>query len=173
MSGLDFLLCPECQKQNSIIADTCVYCGASLERRRREPISTKELDKGPELETRAGLCEEHLKELPSGALALVVIDEDEPIVVPNPESIVLGRIANIEDIPNVDISLYSNLGHGISRKHARITKEQGKYMIEDLGSTNGTWVNRQRLMPGKPHELHSGDMVVLGAFPLTVCFHTD
>jgi len=34
----------------------------------------------------------------------------------------------------------------ISRKHARLTFQGGKYVIEDLGSTNGTFVNGQRLV---------------------------
>ena len=34
----------------------------------------------------------------------------------------------------------------ISRKHARLNFQGGKYVIEDLGSTNGTFVNGQRLV---------------------------
>ena len=33
----------------------------------------------------------------------------------------------------------------ISRRHARLTFQGGKYVLEDLGSTNGTFVNGQRL----------------------------
>ena len=33
----------------------------------------------------------------------------------------------------------------ISRKHSRISFQGGKYVLEDLGSTNGTFVNGQRL----------------------------
>jgi hypothetical protein len=48
----------------------------------------------------------------------------------------------------------------ISRKHARLTFQGGKYVIEDLGSTNGTFVNGQRL--ASPVVLKSGDVVSLG-----------
>jgi pSer/pThr/pTyr-binding forkhead associated (FHA) protein len=48
----------------------------------------------------------------------------------------------------------------ISRKHARLTFQGGKYVIEDLGSTNGTFVNGQRL--ASPAVLKSGDVVSLG-----------
>ena len=37
----------------------------------------------------------------------------------------------------------------VSRRHARITFATGKYFLEDLGSTNGTFMNRgKRLPPG-------------------------
>lgn len=51
----------------------------------------------------------------------------------------------------------------ISRRHARIVNHNGQYFIEDLGSTNGTFVNRgRRLLPGKRHMLQSGDEVIVG-----------
>jgi predicted component of type VI protein secretion system len=48
----------------------------------------------------------------------------------------------------------------ISRKHARLTFQGGKYVLEDLGSTNGTFVNGQRL--AGPVVLKAGDVVSLG-----------
>jgi predicted component of type VI protein secretion system len=48
----------------------------------------------------------------------------------------------------------------ISRKHARLTFQGGKYVLEDLGSTNGTFVNGQRL--AGPVVLKGGDVVSLG-----------
>jgi hypothetical protein len=51
----------------------------------------------------------------------------------------------------------------ISRKHALIRFEVGKITVEDIGSLNGTYVNRQpRLMPGNPVELKSGDEIIIG-----------
>jgi pSer/pThr/pTyr-binding forkhead associated (FHA) protein len=38
----------------------------------------------------------------------------------------------------------------VSRRHARITLSNGQYFLEDLGSTNGTFINRgKRLSPGQ------------------------
>ncbi|MDD2922336.1 MAG: FHA domain-containing protein [Anaerolineales bacterium] len=48
----------------------------------------------------------------------------------------------------------------VSRKHAQISFQGGKYVIEDLGSTNGTFVNGQRL--SGPVVLKPGDVVSLG-----------
>jgi hypothetical protein len=51
----------------------------------------------------------------------------------------------------------------ISRKHALIRFEAGKITVEDIGSLNGTYVNRQpRLLPGNPVELKSGDEIIIG-----------
>ena len=51
----------------------------------------------------------------------------------------------------------------ISRRHARIINQNGQYFIEDLGSTNGTFVNRgRRLLPGKRQALQSGDEIIVG-----------
>jgi pSer/pThr/pTyr-binding forkhead associated (FHA) protein len=48
----------------------------------------------------------------------------------------------------------------VSRKHARLSFQGGKYVLEDLGSTNGTFVNGQRL--AGPIVLKAGDVVSLG-----------
>ena len=51
----------------------------------------------------------------------------------------------------------------ISRKHARIFVQDGVYMLEDVGSLNGTYINRgPRLMPGSPQPLKNGDELVMG-----------
>ncbi|MFN8529165.1 MAG: FHA domain-containing protein [Anaerolineae bacterium] len=48
----------------------------------------------------------------------------------------------------------------VSRHHMRMTRGPGGYTIEDLGSTNGTFVNGQRVTGARP--LRNGDMIGLG-----------
>jgi predicted component of type VI protein secretion system len=48
----------------------------------------------------------------------------------------------------------------VSRQHARLTRTPGGYVLEDLGSTNGTFVNSERLMA--PRVLKPGDLVACG-----------
>jgi pSer/pThr/pTyr-binding forkhead associated (FHA) protein len=51
----------------------------------------------------------------------------------------------------------------VSRRHARITFNEGQYLLEDLGSTNGTFINRgKRLAPGTRQPLHDGDEIIVG-----------
>ncbi|NIO00422.1 MAG: FHA domain-containing protein, partial [Anaerolineae bacterium] len=47
----------------------------------------------------------------------------------------------------------------VSRQHARLTQTPGGYVLEDLGSTNGTFVNGERLVA--PRVLSAGDLVGL------------
>lgn len=48
----------------------------------------------------------------------------------------------------------------VSRKHARLLLQADGFVLEDMGSTNGTFVNGQRLIG--PHVLRPGEMVMLG-----------
>jgi len=48
----------------------------------------------------------------------------------------------------------------VSQMHARIFTRDGSIMVEDLGSTNGTYLNRRRIT--SPTELQRGDRVKIG-----------
>ena len=64
--------------------------------------------------------------------------------------------------PDVDLDAY-DADAKVSRRHARICRNNGSYFIEDLGSTNGTYVNRgRRLLPGNAQILNDGDEVIVG-----------
>lgn len=69
----------------------------------------------------------------------------------NKDIVTLGR-----DITN-DITINDP---EVSRHHLRITRGAGGFTLEDLGSTNGTFVNGQRLTGPRP--LRPGDMIGLG-----------
>lgn len=53
-----------------------------------------------------------------------------------------------------------------SRQHCCITFENGTMTIDDLKSANGTYVNRDKLIPGEPRTLKPDDMVQVGAIHL-------
>lgn len=51
----------------------------------------------------------------------------------------------------------------VSRRHARIQFQNNQFLIEDLGSTNGTFINRgPRLLPGTKQPLKNGDEIIVG-----------
>jgi pSer/pThr/pTyr-binding forkhead associated (FHA) protein len=56
-----------------------------------------------------------------------------------------------------------------SRRHARITREGDRFLLEDLHSTNGTVLRNEQLAPGVPTELAEGDEIRIG--PLRLIFH--
>ena len=49
----------------------------------------------------------------------------------------------------------------VSRRHARITHDGSRWQIEDLDSTNGTWVNERQIEPRTPCSIKPGDTVAL------------
>ena len=59
--------------------------------------------------------------------------------------------------PGVDVTIPSA---AVSRRHARLTREGDAYMLEDLGSSNGTYLNGERLTAR--HLLMSGDKIRFG-----------
>lgn len=55
----------------------------------------------------------------------------------------------------------------VSRRHAAVRRGKGGYVIEDLGSTNGTFLNGERLTSGKTRRLRKDDRIYLGAYMIT------
>jgi pSer/pThr/pTyr-binding forkhead associated (FHA) protein len=88
----------------------------------------------------------------------------------NQDTIVLGRSDPIEGIdPDVDLSFHGGYESGVSRRHALIQKDGEVWSLEDLGSTNGTVVNREKVSPGDSVSLAEGDVIYLGH--LKAVFH--
>lgn len=57
----------------------------------------------------------------------------------------------------------------ISRKHAVIERVGARIILEDIGSLNGTFINRgERLEPGVKHELVANDEIVVGKTALVL-----
>jgi pSer/pThr/pTyr-binding forkhead associated (FHA) protein len=79
------------------------------------------------------------------------------------EETLLGRSDPVDQIePDVDLSFHGGFEQGVSRRHAIITWDEKGYVLEDLGSTNGTVVNREKVSPGTPISLVEGDIIHLG-----------
>jgi len=88
------------------------------------------------------------------------IGKEFPVVGPEAQ---IGRWdADNGIFPDIDLDQHDPEAK-VSRRHARIIAESGQYNVEDLGSTNGTFVNRgRRLIPGKRQPLRSGDELIIG-----------
>jgi pSer/pThr/pTyr-binding forkhead associated (FHA) protein len=70
--------------------------------------------------------------------------------------------------PDLDFAPYGAMRHGVSRRHALIRPGERNLYLIDQNSTNGTWVNGQRLMPGRDFPLSDGDIIELGALHMTL-----
>ncbi len=81
--------------------------------------------------------------------------------LPDDKEIVIGRGGEL------DIVLVEDM---VSRKHAKITTQQGKVVIQDLGSTNGTFVNGEKI---KRFRLKEGDRVLIGTSILKLISQAD
>jgi len=79
------------------------------------------------------------------------------------DSNLVGRTDPMSNIfPEVDLSRFDPETK-VSRRHARIWREGESFMVEDLGSVNGTVVNDLiRLEPRQPRALDSGDRIKMG-----------
>ena len=150
---MSHVYCPECGFQNPETANYCSRCGALLVRDEigqettmsftpeegDEPMEV--LDdvgiKGPALVVRAGGGRTGETFRPAG------------------EQTLIGRS------PDCDIFLDDVT---VSRKHAVLTERDGRFVIEDQGSLNGTFVNRKRI---ESAELEDGDELQIGKYRLT------
>ena len=150
--------CPECGFVNPEGANYCQKCGAYLGRPDPEggeepQTMTYKVDETGEY-TPVDIDEEVDK---SGA-ALVIrsgggragesfgIDEDRMSIGRTPDAAVF-----LDDVT-------------VSRNHALLVHRQDGYYIDDLGSLNGTYVNRRRI---ESHKLEHGDEIQIGKFKLS------
>ncbi|MCS7283021.1 MAG: zinc ribbon domain-containing protein [Anaerolineae bacterium] len=102
----------------------------------------------------------------AGAVSGKLIVQGTNAVLPFPpgkSEILIGREDPVSNIfPDIDLTPHGGDEGGVSRRHARIFAQGNQLFIEDLNSTNYTYVNQQKLTPGQPHPLKDGDEVRLG-----------
>jgi pSer/pThr/pTyr-binding forkhead associated (FHA) protein len=151
------LHCPECGFVNPEGANYCQKCGAYLGRGEGggdEPTTmTYKVDETGELQP-VDLDEE----VEQAGAALVIrsgggragesftIDEDRMSIGRTPDAAVF-----LDDVT-------------VSRNHALLVRRQDGYYIDDLGSLNGTYVNRRRI---ESHKLADGDEIQVGKYKLS------
>src|SRR5579859_7287384 len=74
-------------------------------------------------------------------VALYVASRTEPLIVVVVQQAILGRVAPHDAHVRIDLSHYGGVDKGVSRQHATLKRANNKLLIEDLGSSNGTWLN--------------------------------
>lgn len=137
----------------------CAGCGASLEGSDPTPVLPAPL--GDDAVTQAKK-EDLLKQTTPGQVTLHIAGKHKPIVIRETGRIILGRKILADDKTKIDLNPFDAHSLGVSRQHAVLNISEGGCTLEDLGSTNGTWINETQLKPNEPHSLHNGDLIRLG-----------
>ncbi len=110
-------------------------------------------------------------QLQSDMIAIYLPGREAPFRFKGKNEITFGRgdLAHISK-PDVDLASADGMSLGVSREHAVIRRVDERYFIEDLNSTNGTWLNENRLAPGQPYPINNGDQIRLGQLLVLVYF---
>jgi pSer/pThr/pTyr-binding forkhead associated (FHA) protein len=143
--------CPTCDHLNEASANFCSRCGSPL-------AATVEAEATATLAPIEVESEEdaHLRDLTSGQACLIV--RRGPAA--GTKFTLDGDVVTVGRHPQSDIFLNDIT---VSRRHAELRRSGTKYSVADLGSLNGTYVNRSRV---DSSSLSSGDELQVGKFRL-------
>jgi len=168
------ILCPNCRHQELAGALFCSECGARLVV--LEVPNTHSIERN-----QTGLLmfqPQRSSPPPSQSLSpsttdavvsLHLIESGMILHLSGQTEFTLGRVAEGQPIlPDVDLSPYEAYAEGVSRLHAALKLNNQRVFITDLGSSNGTRVNGQKIMPNVDYPLNHGDVVSLGKFKIQV-----
>lgn len=174
--------CPNCGHQNRAGVVYCENCGASLFG--KMPLDTKSLgttisDDQPE----TGIDSSVLTDVkvqgissftPGDMLRLEIEGSPEPVLFePKAEAVFGRRDPATGAIPDIDLTPFAGYRMGVSRRHAAIRQNSEQSLdLWDLGSSNGTYLNGQRLSAHRPYRLHNGDEIRLGQMLIRVSFES-
>ena len=142
--------CPSCDHLNESNANFCSRCGSAMGSVEAEATATL-MPIEAEAEDEA-----HLRELAPGQAALIV--RRGPAA--GTKFTLDGEVVTVGRHPQSDIFLNDIT---VSRRHAELHRSGERYTVQDLGSLNGTYVNRSRVDQSK---LASGDELQIGKFRL-------
>ena len=141
--------CKECQMENIDGALFCEECGARLET--MEPLQDTAVEMG------------------SGSQLVLTSTDGNKLDIPAKDEVVIGREDPVSEVfPDLDLTDLGGMDSGVSRKHAIIHRTGAEYTIEDLESTNGTYVNKKRIQPHVPQTIKAGDELRFGKLALAV-----
>jgi len=111
--------------------------------------------------------------IPAHGISFYVVRLAKAIVVHTGVEFFIGRDVG-EDVwkPLVDLSEMDGYSMGVSRRHAMVRPVERGYEIIDLFSTNGTWLDGQRLIPNIPYTLAPGSQLRVGQELMLVIYRS-
>lgn len=146
-------LCPICAASNREGMLFCENCGCPITHVVSQP--TRQFDG-----TRQGTAR-----LQSQTEVILVIRETQDQIILNPaQAVIMGRkVETSHRCPDIDLSPYNAYRMGVSSSHAALVRQGENLTLVDKGSTNGTFLNGQRLIPNQPYMVRDGDEIRLGS----------
>lgn len=159
-------VCPVCEAINSPRALVCVHCGSTFTSGRtlRVDVPVSEND----------IAEIDLDHAYRDSIVFFVNGDDTPVIIPKRIGrITIGRVVPGSESPTLDLMDYGAGMLGVSRIHASIEQVGHSITLVDLHSTNGTWLNKNRLYPNAPTAIRPGDIIRLGELSMTIFFHME
>jgi pSer/pThr/pTyr-binding forkhead associated (FHA) protein len=160
--------CPYCQAKYPENTLFCDECGCSLQRDNRKETALVSVG-GVTWEQTSEADKEKVTS-PLG-LKLTILDSGRHVEVPLTREVDIGRLDSASAwFPQVDLTGDGGVEKGVSRCHAKITRRGREVFIEDLGSINGTFLNRKKLSPYLSRVLRNGDELQLGTLRMQVSF---
>ena len=163
--------CPVCQAQHPENTLFCDECGSYLPKDSQKETGPIVVGEVTWME-REGTPEVPEEEVVSPvSLNLSIPDSGREMELPLTKEVNIGRLDPAGDcFPDVDLTSDGGLKKGVSRRHAKITRRGSEVFIQDLGSMNGTFLNRKKLTPYLPQVLKNGDELQLGKLIVRVSF---
>jgi hypothetical protein len=158
VNQLGEIICPNCEYPNAADADVCAQCGKAL-----SGMTTAAAPAVAAIDVLQPLIQPPTLNI--GEVMFLIAGKPDPIrikLMPGENEIMLGRRFEGEHVPHLDLSDASDVSGSVSRRHAVIRLSSDRPFVEDLGSTNGTWVNENQLEAGKTHPLRTGDLIRMG-----------
>jgi hypothetical protein len=171
------ITCPACGRRLEPDTRFCNQCGTHLATGATlatEPLSQQDLPTS-EVDPWLHLIDQHQNAiLPATATALriTVARTGRQVLLLFPiGEIDLGRSDPVCGIhPDVDLAPDGGFVEGVSRRHAKVVQTGNRIFIQDVGSTNGTFLNGKRIRPHLTYALREDDTVQLGGLELWVGF---
>jgi len=161
--------CPSCGADNLPGTLFCVQCGTYLPSGgplRTEPLPEQEDGRPARPRYDNGDPAERARTI---NLEVSVLDSGRKMLLSADREILVGRLDAAHGIfPELDMTTDDGLEQGVSRRHARIYTRDGTCFVEDLDSTNGTFLNGERITPYLPYAFHDGDALTFGTMQLQV-----
>lgn len=155
--------CDECGNENREGILLCENCGVDIY---DILVSSAETSKLKQTHPQDLYLDEPLSARP---LMLYIADGSSPISVNRREDLILGRSDKANSV-DIDLSPFNAQEHGVSRQHAKLNARMQPPILLDLGSSNGTYINGQRLEIATASHLESGDEIQLGRLKMRVYF---